>query len=475
MKTWRSIPMVLTTIILLAATAWGVLTKPNAATDVKVYFYATDPNGEPNTSPVLTDYDIYYVEEGAAMSAKVDLTALAAADTAHTDNKGYHVGQGSIRVDFPDAAFDGGVGKTVELILVDVTGSPKDVIFPITVQLGAVVDVRAWNGTAIPAVYTAGYPIATIKDGTGTGELDTASGVVQSNMVQVNGSTNGIANWVKLFYSHWATVFDDGNDVLNSRDVALSKSVPLATLTGGSTIQVDASGYAKTSVGTGIGQLNITSGVVDGKVVAGNDNVVLDVNTADFFAVNSGKTYATSVAGSVVKETADNAAGATLTLNQIADAVHDEARAGHTTPGTFGEGVASVQGNVTGSVASVTGAVGSVTGAVASVTAGVTLADNAITNAKIATDAFGADELAASGAAEIATASWANAQRTLTALDEDTTALDLDSTKVAATVVWDPDDAQDVADAVVNTILSGSGTPGSLKWYIKQIWSRSWK
>lgn len=46
----------------------------------------------------------------------------------------------------------------------------------------------------------------------------------------------------------------------------------------------------------------------------------------------------------------------------IADAVWDEARAGHVGAGTFGEGVASVQGAVTGAVGSVTGSVGSVTG-----------------------------------------------------------------------------------------------------------------
>jgi len=56
---------------------------------------------------------------------------------------------------------------------------------------------------------------------------------------------------------------------------------------------------------------------------------------------------------------------------EIADQVWDEARAGHVGAGSFGQGVASVQGNVTGSVASVTGAVGSVTGAVGSVTGGV--------------------------------------------------------------------------------------------------------
>ena len=48
------------------------------------------------------------------------------------------------------------------------------------------------------------------------------------------------------------------------------------------------------------------------------------------------------------------AAFAADTFNQIADAVWDEARADHTAAGSFGQGAASVQGNITGSVASVT-------------------------------------------------------------------------------------------------------------------------
>jgi hypothetical protein len=65
------------------------------------------------------------------------------------------------------------------------------------------------------------------------------------------------------------------------------------------------------------------------------------------------------------------AAASVPTAAQVADAVWDEARSGHVTSGTFGEGVASVQGNVTGSVASVSGSVASVTGAVGSVTGNV--------------------------------------------------------------------------------------------------------
>jgi hypothetical protein len=40
-------------------------------------------------------------------------------------------------------------------------------------------------------------------------------------------------------------------------------------------------------------------------------------------------------------------------VDEIVDATYDEARSGHVIPGSFGEGVASVQGNVTGSVNSV--------------------------------------------------------------------------------------------------------------------------
>ncbi len=45
------------------------------------------------------------------------------------------------------------------------------------------VNVLEWNTTAVPAEHTAGYPVVTVKDGTGTGELDTASGGVHVNSI----------------------------------------------------------------------------------------------------------------------------------------------------------------------------------------------------------------------------------------------------------------------------------------------------
>jgi hypothetical protein len=40
------------------------------------------------------------------------------------------------------------------------------------------VDVTHWLNTSVPAAHTSGYPIVTIKDGTGTGEINTSNGTI---------------------------------------------------------------------------------------------------------------------------------------------------------------------------------------------------------------------------------------------------------------------------------------------------------
>jgi hypothetical protein len=57
---------------------------------------------------------------------------------------------------------------------------------------------------------------------------------------------------------------------------------------------------------------------------------------ADLFNTDSGTTYAAAVSGSVVSEIADNAGGSALTTGGIADAVWDEALAGHAGAGSAG-------------------------------------------------------------------------------------------------------------------------------------------
>jgi hypothetical protein len=124
---------------------------------------------------------------------------------------------------------------------------------------------------------------------------------------------------------------------------------------GASTVTLDASASATNDIyknqaihilsGTGAGQTRI--------ITAYNGTTkVATVNTA----------WATNPASDSVFQVLANGEDGSISPAGIADAVWDEARADHVTAGSFGQGVASVQGNVTGSVASVTGAVGSVTG-----------------------------------------------------------------------------------------------------------------
>jgi chitodextrinase len=120
----------------------------NGQADVTTYFVLRDStNHAPKTDVTITDIDLYYVKDLAAISAVADATALAAADSAHADNKAFHVGQGMYRIDWPDEAFNGGIGKKVQLIVV-CTG--VDTTF-LEVDLSAPADAVAVSGDATAA------------------------------------------------------------------------------------------------------------------------------------------------------------------------------------------------------------------------------------------------------------------------------------------------------------------------------------
>ena len=81
------------------------------AVDVKTYFHLRKiSDNKAATGLTIGDIDVYYTRSGAAQVAKVDLTALAAATTDHTDSRGFETGNGVYRVDWVDAAFVYGAG-----------------------------------------------------------------------------------------------------------------------------------------------------------------------------------------------------------------------------------------------------------------------------------------------------------------------------------------------------------------------------
>jgi len=95
----------------------------DSSTDIVTTFVMRDKTANTvDTGVVIANLEMYYQEERTAESADVFVGAHGAVTDAHTDGECIHIGHGSYRVDWPDAAFDGGVGTTVRLILVDGDG-----------------------------------------------------------------------------------------------------------------------------------------------------------------------------------------------------------------------------------------------------------------------------------------------------------------------------------------------------------------
>ncbi len=132
-------------LILLCATVCG-MTVQNGATSVITYFVLRDQTaGTVDTGVTLANIDMYYVEEQAAISGKIDAAAHGAATDAWTSGEVFHCGFGVYRIDWPDAAFDSGIGKKVQLIVIDGDGGAFTEI--LEVELSPPTNVITIEGT----------------------------------------------------------------------------------------------------------------------------------------------------------------------------------------------------------------------------------------------------------------------------------------------------------------------------------------
>ena len=88
------------------------------STDITTYFaMRLVATGADATGLTIADFDLQYVRTRTAPAAKVDATALATTNTAHTDNYGIEIDAtdqpGLYRFDWPDAAFAAGVKEVI--------------------------------------------------------------------------------------------------------------------------------------------------------------------------------------------------------------------------------------------------------------------------------------------------------------------------------------------------------------------------
>ena len=109
------------------------------------------------------------------------------------------------------------------------------------------------------------------------------------------------------------------------------------------TLELDVGRLATIEADTQDLQSRVPAALVGGKMDV-SVSAIVAAALADLFDTDSGTVYASAVAGSVVKEIADNAGGSALTEAGIADAVWDEALAGHLGAGSTGEALDAAGG-----------------------------------------------------------------------------------------------------------------------------------
>jgi len=235
---------------------------------------------------------------------------------------------------------------------------------------------------------------------------------------------------------------------------SLRKDSALKPTTASRTLDVSAGGEAGVdwaNVGSPTTTLNLSGTTV--KTATDVETDTADIQTRLPAALVSGRIDAsvgamaagTVTAAAIATDAIDADALAADAVAEIADAVWDEARAGHVGAGTFGEGIASVQGNVTGNVG------GNVTGSVGSVAAG------GIAAASFAANAIDAAALAADAGTEIGSAVWATATRTLTA----NTNLNDPTAAAIADAVWDEALSGHLSAGTTGEALNGASAPSA--------------
>lgn len=207
--------------------------------------------------------------------------------------------------------------------------------------------VTCSGGVTIPAATLASTTNITAATGvtlTPTTGLGNQTANITGNLSGSVGSVSNVDNiWtfdISAGYpanSSALTLYTIGNNV-DAPISGLPSAAAISTEVWGETTRTLTGTQAFNLAGNITGNLSGSVSSVTGAVgsVTGTIGGLSAAALADFFDTNSGTNYASAVAGSVVKEIADNAGGSGLTAGAIADAVWDEAISGHLTSGTTG-------------------------------------------------------------------------------------------------------------------------------------------
>jgi hypothetical protein len=180
-----------------------------------------------------------------------------------------------------------------------------------------VVDVERWNSTLVPAEHTAGYPIVTIKDGTGTGEIATTSGAIDTVLAvtTVNGLAAGVITAAAI-----ATGAIDADSLAADAGTEIGTAVWATTTRQLTHLDEDVTtiDINNTAVGSVVGAVGSVTGAV-GSVGAGgitSTSIATDAIDADALAADALTEIFNKITQTALTE-GYAADGATATLEQM--------------------------------------------------------------------------------------------------------------------------------------------------------------
>lgn len=215
------------------------------------------------TTVFSTDFATNYDATNDRWAVRVSRWGSGASQTIECDDSGHPIVS---MFNFYDPVFDGFVN------------------LPVGENRNLKADVRDWIGTAVATPDTAGYPKATIKSGTGTGEISLTSGGVSIRTSGIVRSTFGPDSGLQLIA--YGTL--DANPVSSSAILAYVPSV-----ISGSLVTTAGAFYKgcliRLMAGTGAGQVRRIS---DSSYDSGSQSITFTVKRAFITTPNSATTYA---------------------------------------------------------------------------------------------------------------------------------------------------------------------------------------
>lgn len=193
---------------------------------VSTYWVLRDATtGEPKPDVTVTNIDIYYVAYRTAISAKVDCTALAAADSAYNSGGAFNCGQGVYRIDFPDAAWSGASWTEVILIVIAAGCMTEARRFLRTTA------TRGLSGTALPdaaADAAGGLPISD-AGGLAMDDLPTLAEILAGTVEGTYTVNHALRAILALFGANY-TGLSAGAGNATIRDIGNTKNRAVATI-----------------------------------------------------------------------------------------------------------------------------------------------------------------------------------------------------------------------------------------------------